>query len=146
MKEYMGLIVTHYLDEVDTYLKDGWEIIETAKYEEGSETRIDYHLGLPARAFADQLLEVIRTYEKHGLKEKLMEAVAESDGDDVSHYQIGKGSYIQSKTAQFMTEYEWRVNQKIVEVRSTKPTPPPKSRKLIVDRTLDPQPDNVKGK
>lgn len=117
MKEYIRLELVGS-GEVHKYLEDGWEIVETAKqsYPEG-ETRVDYHIGLPARVMVDRLMTVIRDYEEQGLKEKLFEGVAESFDENASDYETGAGHPTSSKTARYMETYEKTVNDINVTVR-----------------------------
>lgn len=121
MKEYMRLTTACRQSDANRYLREGWEIIEMVKTNEKDEDRqFIYHLGLPAKALAKQLLKVIRTYEKHGFKTKLMETVAELNGEDVSNYRFQSGkarfNYEKTKTTRFIEEYEWFVNQEEVQV------------------------------
>jgi hypothetical protein len=117
MKEYIRLELVGS-GEVHKYLEDGWEIVETAKqsFPDG-ETRVDYHIGLPARVMVDKLMTVIRDYEEHGLKEKLFVGVAENFGENASEYEAGAGHSTPSKTARYMETYEKTVNDKNVNVR-----------------------------
>ncbi|WP_394557835.1 hypothetical protein [Priestia aryabhattai] len=115
MKDYVR-IENVSLNYVDAYLKKGWEVIETLRYSEtyGSDNRVEYHIGLPARVWANDLLAVIQQYEEKGFKEKLFEAVAEEHGQKVSDYnQFGYRSS-GDETAVFMEKYETAVQNKEV--------------------------------
>ncbi|MCY9097634.1 hypothetical protein MOE49_00810 [Bacillus inaquosorum] len=116
MNEYIRVDMVNS-GQVDKYLNDGWEIIETAKrsYPDG-ETTVEYHIGLPARVMVENLLSVIKDYESLGLKEKLFEGIAEGFGETASDYEIGMGHTTSSNTARYMEEYERIVNNKIVKV------------------------------
>jgi hypothetical protein len=116
MKEYVKLDLVGS-GEVHKYLADGWEIVEAAKQSYEGETRVDYHIGLPARVMVDKLMTIIRDYEEHDLKEKLFEGVAENFGENASEYQAGAGHSTPSKTARYMETYEKTVNDKNVTVR-----------------------------
>ncbi|PFO03738.1 hypothetical protein COJ85_13930 [Bacillus sp. AFS076308] len=102
---------------VDRYLKDGWEIVETAKqsYPDG-ETKVDYHIGLPARVLVDKLTAIIKDYEAHGLNEQLFDGVAKGFDENASDYETGMGHATSSKTARYMENYEMIVNNKEVVV------------------------------
>ncbi len=117
MKEYIRVDLCGS-GQVDKYLQDGWEIIETAKqsYPDG-ETKVDYHIGLPAKVMVDKLLSVIKDYEAQGLKETLFEGIAEGFGENASDYETGMGHATPSKTARYMENYERIVNNQIVTVR-----------------------------
>lgn len=116
MKEYLKVDVVGS-GQVDKYLKDGWEIIETVKqsYSDG-ETRVEYHIGLPAKVMVKKLTAIIRDYEKQDLKEKLFEGVAESFGENASDYETGFGQTTNGKTARYIENYEKIVNDKIINV------------------------------
>jgi hypothetical protein len=117
MKEYIRVDLCGS-GQVDKYLNDGWEIIETAKqsYPDG-ETKVDYHIGLPAKVLVDKLLSVIKDYEEQGLKERLFEGVAIGFDENASDYETGMGHATPSKTARYMENYERIVNNQIVQVR-----------------------------
>jgi hypothetical protein len=117
MKEYIRVDL-YGSGQVDKYLQDGWEIIETAKqsYPDG-ETKVDYHIGLPAKVLVDKLTSFIRDYESLGLKESLFEGVAKGFEENASDYETGAGHATPSKTARYIENYEHIVNNKIVTVR-----------------------------
>jgi hypothetical protein len=116
MNEYIRVDLVNS-GQVDKYLSNGWEIIETAKqsYPDG-ETTVDYHIGLPARVMVEKLLSVIKDYESLGLKEKLFEGIAEGFEETASDYETGMGVATPSRTARYMENYERIVNNKIVTV------------------------------
>jgi hypothetical protein len=116
MKEYIRVDLCGS-GQVDKYLQDGWEIIETAKqsYPDG-ETKVDYHIGLPAKVLVDKLTAIIRDYESLGLKGNLFEGVAKGFDENASDYETGGGHQTPSKTARYMENYERIVNNQIVTV------------------------------
>ncbi|WP_155591843.1 hypothetical protein [Lysinibacillus cavernae] len=75
--------------DVNSYLKDGWKLIDTTKYsydESGDETRITYHLGYPVGNHISDLLSIISSYEESGFKEKLFSKWAEDSGINLDDY------------------------------------------------------------
>lgn len=108
-------IVTVNNREVDRYLKDGWEIIDTTKegYGDGG-FFLKYHLGLSTRTMVMKLKEVIYSYEEHGFKEQLFKKVAESNGEDYSLYSnsISNGYISKDATISFMENYEKDIHDK----------------------------------
>jgi hypothetical protein len=117
MKDYVRVEVVSE-SKVDQYLSDGWEVIEALKYSEeyGNTNRVEYHVGLPSRVWANQLLAVIRGYEAKGFKEKLVEAFAESHGQKASDYTTLGYHGSNDETAVFIKRYEAVVNNKNVTV------------------------------
>lgn len=119
MSEYMKVDVVHS-HAVDKYLSEGWEIIETAKFSTDYgqlDTKIDYHMGLPARVMVQKLTSIIKDYEEYGLKEKLFNGIAESNNEKVEDYEAGLGHPTNSKIAKYIEVYERLVNNQIVEIR-----------------------------
>lgn len=95
--------------EVQRYLDDGWELIDTTKELIGpSETQIIHHIGYPAKRKIDDLLKIINEYEKRGLKQKLFELVAEENGDNIEDISLNGGRVMEgkSKTAKFMSWHD----------------------------------------
>lgn len=104
-------------NQVDKYLNNGWEIIDTVKTSyDGNDARLDYHIGLPSRVVIDMLTGVIREYEKHGFKELLFEKVAEGFGENVSDYEEGGGRPSYDKTPSYIEDYELTVNNSNVSI------------------------------
>lgn len=94
---------------VNSFLENGWEVIETTKSQYDESTELTYHVGLPSRVLMNQLIGIIKEYEKHGLKEKLFENVAKEFGEDMQEY--GSSGYRTSdKTPMYMERYEKVVN------------------------------------
>lgn len=120
MKDYVRVEIVRS-GEVDKYLSEGWEIIETARfsndYGPAVETRLDYHVGFPARVLVDNLLSILKDYEAHGLKEKLYEKVAESFGENASDYDFSAGHSISTNATRYMEKYERLVNNRYVYVK-----------------------------
>lgn len=100
---------------VDKFLKQGWEIVETTKSAspEG-DTTLNYHVGLPARVVMNKLLTIVKVYEKHDLKNKLFEAVANENGEKLDDYEVGLYSS-GTNLAKFMESYEHIVNNEYVK-------------------------------
>jgi len=113
MKDYLKA-VTVQEGQVDRYLNDGWEIIDTTKegYGDGG-FYLKYHLGLSARSQMNKLKEIIEAYEKFGFKEQLFEKVAVSNGEKIEDYS-DKTTGLRSKdaTIDFMESYEKNVHDK----------------------------------
>ena len=124
MKDYIRLEVLGSGDSVDKYLSNGWEIIDTTKsaYPEG-DTFVNYHLGLPAKVAMDNLLLIISEYERHGLKEKLFEAIAKQYDDNVDDYDTDGFHSTKNELTNFMQTYEDVVNNKKVTYHNRKESP-----------------------
>lgn len=107
---------------VDSYLQKGWEVIETLRYSEeyGNHNRVEYHIGLPARVWANDLLAVIKQYEEKGFKEKLFEAIAEENGDDLADYSESGFMASEDATALYIGRYETVVKNKDVSIYNEK--------------------------
>lgn len=113
MKDYIQVEVVSS-KEVDKFLKAGWELIETSKtiYDIG-ESELNYHVGYTARRKIDDLISVIKEYEKYGLKEELFKKVAETNGHNINDYDEGRdGHFVRNETVQFLEKYEAAVNNK----------------------------------
>lgn len=121
MKDYVR-IENVSSKSVDSYLQKGWEVIETLRYSEeyGNHNRVEYHIGLPARVWANQLLGVIKQYEEKGFKEKLFEAIAEENGEDLANYSESGFMASQDATALYIGRYETVVKNKEVSIYNEK--------------------------
>ena len=94
---------------VNSFLEDGWEVIETTKTHYGDSTELNYHVGLPSKVLVNELIAIIKDFEKHGLKEKLFENVAKEFGEDIQEYS-SSGYRTSDKTPLYMERYEKIVN------------------------------------
>ncbi|RDW15946.1 hypothetical protein [Oceanobacillus chungangensis] len=110
MKEYVRADYVNS-EDIHKYLSEGWEIIGTTKeFYEPETTRLSYHVGLPARALVGKLQEVIRDYERFGLKSELFKKIAEENEEDINDYSdVGRVSH--DKTPTYMTKYERTVHE-----------------------------------
>lgn len=100
---------------INSYLADGWEIIETTKVlvEYPDTTALEYHIGLPARVLIDKLLGIIKDYEKYGFKEELFKKIAEENGKNLDDYV--RGGIGKDAVAEYMTNYEKVVDNAYTE-------------------------------
>lgn len=114
MKEYVRINVVG-ANEVDRFIQKGWEIVETSKeaYPEG-DTFTKYHVGLPAKHLMNELLQIVKAYEKHDLKSKLYEAIANQSGEKVGDYEASSYS-AGTELSNFMETYENVVNGRFVK-------------------------------
>lgn len=113
MKDFIRIEVVG-ANEVEQYLKKGWEIIETTKnvYEMGEST-LNYHIGLTARSKVNELKRIIQLYEENGLKEELFKKVAQNNGHNIEDYdQSPDGHRFRNDTISFLEHYEEVVNDK----------------------------------
>jgi hypothetical protein len=108
-------------NDVDKRLAKGWEIIETSKtaYDMG-ETTLNYHIGYSGNRLVTDLLDIIRKYEEHGLKDELIKRIALTNEDEINDiYEISAGTSFQKRiensTVEFMKKYEAAVNNKNIE-------------------------------
>lgn len=109
MRDY---IRTNYISasQVDNYLSQGWEIIETTKsFFPPEDTQITYHVGLPARTLLEKYRNIIRDYEKFDLDKTLFEKIAESHGKNIADYEIS-GWGDDDEVSQYLTNYERIIN------------------------------------
>ncbi|MGG1618217.1 hypothetical protein [Paenibacillus sp. NRS-1781] len=97
---------------VQRYLDGGWKIIDTAKSEyPGEGSQIIYHVGYPAAKRIEDLLNIIKDYEKHGFKERLFEIIATENEDDYTQYDRD-GGVPTSDTAKYMSQYDSAVQNR----------------------------------
>ena len=124
MKDYIRLEILASGDSVDQYLSKGWEIIDTTKsaFPEG-DTFVKYHLGLPSKVLMDNLLSIIKEYERHGLKELLFESIAKQNDDNVNDYDTNGFHSTKNELTNFMQTYEDVVNNKKVTYSNRKESP-----------------------
>lgn len=115
MKDFVK-VITVQEDSIESYLKDGWEIIDTTKVGYGDRGfYLNYHLGLSTRSMMTKYKEIIDSYEKFGFKEQLFKQVAISNGqkyEDYTNSTIGRRS--KDETIEFMENYERNVHDKII--------------------------------
>jgi len=111
MKDFIK-IVTVQDHQLGSYLKDGWELIDSTKegYGDGG-FYLKYHLGLSTRSMMKKLNNIIEKYEEFGFKEQLFEKVAVSNGQRYDDY-TDKSMGLRSKdaTIEFMESYERNVH------------------------------------
>ncbi|MEC1440520.1 hypothetical protein P9D57_17670 [Bacillus sonorensis] len=117
MRDYVKVEVVESDVRLDYLLKQGWEIFATNTYAlVPGDQRTQYHVGLPAKVRIEELKEIIRKYEEFGFKEQLFEKVAKENGEKIEEFSYGGGLPIQTKTTDFIKEYEYRVNDKQKEI------------------------------
>ncbi len=106
MKDYVR---TNYVNasQVDDYLSEGWEIIETTTslIDPGGETRLVYHIGLTARELMNKYKGIIKDYEKYNLQDILFEKIADSYNKDIDNYEV-LGSGGKDEVSKYLTNYE----------------------------------------
>ena len=114
MADYVKVFETTDYDDANKYIKNGWVLIDTPKKstfgEAGYTSYTKYTLGLSAKEHANRLLAIIREYEKYGLKETLLEKVAEEMGDNISEYEPAGFVSKETPLARYMSNYENVVN------------------------------------
>ncbi|WP_339193047.1 hypothetical protein [Paenibacillus sp. FSL W8-1287] len=99
---------------IQQYLDKGWVIIETTVSSVPPETQIKYHIGYPESKKIEDLLEVIKEYEKRGLNQKLFELVAEENGEKLENIGTSGGFPSNNKTAKFMSWHDTTVKNERV--------------------------------
>lgn len=106
---------------VQRHLDGGWKIIDTSKNKyPGEGSQIIYHVGYPAAKRIEDLLSIIKDYEKHGFKEKLFENIATENEDDYKQYDCDGGVPI-SETAKYMSRYDSAVQNKNITYSKRRP-------------------------
>jgi alanyl-tRNA synthetase len=116
MRDFVEVKIV-YANQIDDYLKDGWEIIDTTTLVLGNgESKLEYHIGLPPKAKIDQLKQIIKLYEEYGFKEELFKKIAEKNGHDLNDYTEGSGFHVNNETTQFIENYEKIVNNKVIKL------------------------------
>lgn len=111
MKEY-SQVITVSSSEVEVYVDKGWEIFETSKqaYVEGDVTTV-FHIGYPLRKNYEELLKIVKLYEKYGFKEELGQKIAELLDDNLENYDTGReGHYVNNEITSFLQNYDLNVN------------------------------------
>lgn len=128
MADYVRVLSTRSSSETNNLIRLGWELIETTKphnYDDGS--RIEYHLGFPVRLLAEELLSIVKLYEKHTSREQFFEKVAKGFDDNLDSYIEKTGGYDTTDTmnplALWMAKYEFIVNDKIMTYGKKRPIP-----------------------
>lgn len=117
MKKYLKIFVHTEINRVNRLLEEGWELIETSKvsFPDGGEG-VEYHLGLPAETRIQQLVEIIRTYEKYHLKSNLIHALEKANKEDILSYTTEPGLHMEeTHVTKFLMLYEDVVNGKTVK-------------------------------
>ncbi|APH69755.1 hypothetical protein BAX60_21190 [Bacillus subtilis] len=105
MKEYVEIKELRPSENVNNYIKDGWEIIETLKQKNYEMEELSYVVGYPAKKKIEDLKEIIKTYEDRGFKEQLFKSIAEENSEDYA--EITESYYSQqNETTKFMNNYE----------------------------------------
>lgn len=102
--------------ELDSYLADGWEVIDITKTQLGSDdTSLTYHIGLTSRTLVQKLRGIIQDYERFGLKEELFKKVAESKGRNIDDYADNGGWWGVDEVSEYLNEYESLVHDRKTE-------------------------------
>ena len=113
MTDYIRLVETSSKEKADSYIKKGWDLIDTSKainYESDC-SYLKYHLGLSSIKYANKLLAIIKEYEKYGFKEALLEKVGKEIGDKIENYQASTCfPALETPLAKYAANYEDVVN------------------------------------
>ncbi|MGG4124823.1 hypothetical protein ABEV79_15070 [Bacillus licheniformis] len=121
MRDYVKVEAVESDVRLDNLLKQGWELFATNTYEfYPRDQRTKYHVGLPAKVRIEELKEIIRKYEEFGFKEQLFEKVAKENDEKIEEFSYDGILPIQTKTTDFIEEYEYRVNDKQVRIYKKK--------------------------
>lgn len=113
MGEYVRVFGTESVAEANKYIEKGWELISpsTAIGRDGGEY-VWYSLGLTARKQIDDLLSIIKDYERYGFKDSLMKKIAEEYNDDLASYQADAFYEAETPLTKYLSKYESTVNKK----------------------------------
>ncbi|ULH21323.1 hypothetical protein ACSYG7_13620 [Bacillus velezensis] len=113
MKEYVKIIELSHMENVNRYIQEGWEVIDTLKRNIMHEEEVlNYVIGYPIKKRVEDLKEIIKAYEEKGLKEELFKGIAEDNGENYT--EIHEGAYQkQNETSKFMNKYEKALDSKI---------------------------------
>jgi hypothetical protein len=96
-------------NQVDAYLAQGWEIIETTKEWTGhsaDDTILNYHIGLTAMILLEKYQAIVKDYERFGFKEKLFESIANENGKTLDDYEQSGWNPNKDEVSEYMTNYE----------------------------------------
>lgn len=111
MNQFAQILHTSSADEVNKYLDEGWDLIDTAKrsYGDGS-FEIQHIVGLSYKTLAEGLLTFVKDYEKLLPKEEIFKAKAQELGENYNLY--GRGGFYTTKNelTKYMKSYEQLVN------------------------------------
>lgn len=112
LKEYVEIIELSHMQNVNRYIQEGWEVIDTLKRNIMHEEEVlNYVIGYPIKKRVEDLKEIIKAYEEKGLKEELFKGIAEDNGENYT--EIHEGSYQkQNETSKFMNKYEKALDSK----------------------------------
>lgn len=116
MADYVRVYKTSDESEVNKYIQNGWDLIDTTKsvdYDTGGRY-VKHVLGLSYKEQANKLLTIIREYEKYGFKEELIKKVEDEMDDRLEDYKAIGFPDIETPLANYMTNYENVVNNKDV--------------------------------
>lgn len=103
--------------EINKYLTKGWEVIDTTKelLGDGKSTILQYHVGYPVSKHIQNLIEIIKEYEKFGFKEKLFKNKAQEYNENLEDYDTSGFFNANTNLTNFLKNYEYIVNGKEVE-------------------------------
>lgn len=111
MKEYVQ-VITVSSNEVEMYVNRGWEVFDTSKKcnIEGDVTTV-FHIGYTLRKNYEELLNIVKLYEKYGFKKELDRKISELTNDNIDNYDTSKeGHSIDNEITNYLEKYELNVN------------------------------------
>ena len=116
MTKYVRVYETSDSTEANKLIKNGWDLISpsTEVTSDGEGTYVRYNLGLSYKEYTNKLLSVIKDYEKHGYKDKLLKKVEEELNDKIDNYGTKGWHVSDSPLANYLSNYEMIVNGKEV--------------------------------
>ena len=86
LKEYFK-ISTIDESQLNVMLSRGWEVIETSKRNTDGDEYVSYHIGFPIRKALEIALDVLKEYDNHDFRLKLIESVAEEINANLDDYE-----------------------------------------------------------
>lgn len=126
MSKFAEIKHTSNADEVNEYLTNGWDLIDTAQKAYGDGSFVTQHiLGLSYKAVAEGLLTIVKAYEEHGLKEELLSKMVDDEGDTAERYVTNGFFSDKNDLAKFLVKYEALVNKKEVTFYKSKKSEAP---------------------
>lgn len=126
MTDYVRVFETSEEREANKYIDKGWDLIDTSKRssfngEGGYSSYTQYTLGLSAKEYSNKLFDIIREYEKYGLKDELFGRVANEMDDRIDDYRPTSGLGVVTPLAGYMSNYEEIVNDRSISFYRNNP-------------------------
>ncbi|MCM3489093.1 hypothetical protein M3689_07265 [Alkalihalophilus marmarensis] len=106
---------TVYEPQINDYLKNGWEILETTKGTDHDGTFLRYHIGYPKDKTIEDLKGIISKFEEYDLHNRLFENLAKVNEEDIDKIANNDEQMVyngECKTGDYMSYYDQKVHGK----------------------------------